>query len=187
MSSSKPLSRRQFSGLALASLGMASLLGGCQVRPLYGSLGSGSAAYGSTVANELAAVSLDSIGGISRTPAARELYNELTFKLERGTQAPEKKYRLRIQANVSNATVSVQQFSDVPASYTMTMNAHFILTDQETGDALMTGKSFSTAAYDFSNQRFANERAKRDAEERVAKAVAEDIYARLAGHFAQNS
>ena len=185
MSSSKSPSRRHFAGLALSALGMAVLLGGCQVRPLYGSLGS-SAGHGSEVANELGAISLDTIGGISRRPAARELYNELTFKFQRGTSPTGEKYRLRVQANISTAAVSVQQFSDVPASYTMTMNAHFILTDIATDKALVTGRSFSTAAFDFSSQRFANERASRDAEERVAKAVAQDIHARLAGYFAQN-
>jgi len=185
MSSSKPVSRRHFTGLVLGSIATAGLLGGCQIRPLYGSAGGGLAGQGAGVADELAAISLDSISGISRRPAARELYNELTFKLGRGTSAPEKKYRLRVQANISTASVGVQQLSDVPASYTMTMNAHFILTDMSTDKVLLTGKSFSTAAFDFSSQRFANERANRDAEERVARSVAEDIHARLAGFFAQ--
>ncbi len=69
----------------------------------------------------------------------------------------------------------------------MTMNTTFVLSDIATRKTLMTGKSFATASYDFSNQRFANLRAKRDAEERAAKAVAQDIQARIAGYFATRS
>ena len=47
----------------------------------------------------------------------------------------------------------------------------------------MTGRAFKSASYDFSDQRFANKRAYRDAQERVAKAVADDIAARVAGFF----
>jgi len=185
MSSSSPLSRRNvvtaLLGLAIAS----PLLAGCQVKPLYGSLDMASG--GSQVAGDLAAISIDPISGYTRSTAARELYNELTFKFERGTTTPEKRYTLKVLINVVNAEVGVEQLADVPAAYSMTMNATFVLSSRADDTTLMTGKSFATASYDFSDQRLANTRARRDAEERVAKAVADDIHARIAGFFASQS
>jgi LPS-assembly lipoprotein len=47
-----------------------------------------------------------------------------------------------------------------------------------------SGTSFANAAYDYSQQGYANVRAKRDAENRVATAVAGDIRNKLAVWFA---
>ncbi|WP_420412831.1 LPS assembly lipoprotein LptE [Roseibium sp.] len=174
-------SDRGFRTLVLAGLlAFGFTAGGCQIRPLYGT--AGTAGSGSAVvSDEMAAIDIASIG--TDVPA-RTLYNELTFNFERGTSAPAKKYRLVVLKDTSTASVAVEQFSDVPSAYTLTMNASFVLSDLATEKTLMTGRSFQSASFDFSNQRFANLRASRDAEERVAKAVAEDITARIAGYFA---
>jgi LPS-assembly lipoprotein len=168
--------------LALLVAG-AALLGGCQVRPLYGSLTPGNASTASHVQSELAAIqidTIDTIGGNTR----RVLLTELMFNFDRGHENPAKNYRLELVGNVSSTSVGVEQLADVPASYTMTMNVTFVLYDKATDRTLMTGKSFASASFDFSSQRFANIRAQRDAEERVAKQVAQDMTARLAGYFA---
>jgi len=163
-------------------------LGGCQVRPLYGT---GSGDFGSApsgVAAELAAIDLDEITAqFANNDAARVLYNELTFRFERGAAAPPKKYRLKVLMDVGSSAVGVERFKDVPAAYTTTMNATFILSDIATDETLMTGRAFKSASYDFSDQRFANTRAYRDAQERVAKSVADDITARVAGYFGSQS
>lgn len=187
MSSSSPVTRRHFAALALGSVLLAGTLGGCQVRPLYGSLAATGVNGGVPVQDELAAIDIDPISGYTRSTAARELFNELTFNFERGTTTAPKKYRLKVLINVSSAEVGVERLADVPAAYTMTMNSSFVLSDLSTDATLMTGKSFASASYDFSDQRFANQRAERDAEERVAKAVADDIQARIAGYFASRS
>ncbi len=176
----KKHSRRVLTGLTL-SLAAGGLLAGCQVRPLYGSLDTAGTTLSVSVQAELAAIDIDPIGdGVSE----RTLYNELIYKFERGAAAPEKRYRLRILMNQNTASVGVEQLADVPSALTLTMNTTFVLTDLDSEKSLMTGRAFGTASYDFSNQRFANLRASRDAEERVAKAVAEDIQARIAGYFA---
>lgn len=171
-----------------AAFGAAVILSGCQVRPLYGT---GTGDFGdqpSTVAAELAAIDLDSISSrYANDDAARVLYNELTFNFERGAGIPAKKYRLKVLMDVSSAEVGVERFADVPSAYTTTMNSTFVLSDIETDETLMTGRSFRSASYDFSDQRFANKRAFRDAQERVAKSVADDIAARVAGYFASQS
>ena len=177
-----PSRRAKFSRIVIGAALTAAVLGGCQVRPLYGTLDeNGSYA---PVAAELSAVEVDPIGS---SDAARYLLNELIFKFERGAGAPDKRYNLKILADVSSAGVAVEQFADVPSAFNITMNSTFVLSSKDSGDTLMTGRSFSTASYDFSDQRFANKRALRDAEERVAKAVADDITARVAGYFASRS
>lgn len=169
-----------------AGFAAALVLSGCQVRPLYGTstgeLGS------SAVVTELAAIDIDSINSqFANDDAARVLFNELTFRFERGAGSAPKKYRLKVLMDVGSSEVGVEQFSDVPSAYTTTMNSTFVLSDLTTSETLMTGRAFKSASYDFSNQRFANTRAYRDAQERVAKAVADDIAARIAGYFASQS
>lgn len=169
---------------ALSALVLATTaLAGCQVRPLYAPVSLELGAR-SSVADDLAAVSVESTG---TDVAGRTLYNELVFNFERGTSAPPKRFSLQILDDTSTASVAVEQFSDVPSSYTITMNASFVLSDLETEETLMTGRSFQSASFDFSSQRFANLRASRDAQERVAKAVAEDITGRISGYFASRS
>lgn len=181
----KDRSRRRFLRIALSATLIGSVAAGCQVRPLYGTLNTPG---GQAVPAELAAIDIDPISErYADEDAARVLYNELTFRFERGAEAPEKRYRLKILMDLNSSEVGVEQLSDVPAAYTMTMNTTFVLSDIASGATLTTGKSFATASYDFSNQRFANLRAKRDAEARAAKAVAEDIQARIAGYFATRS
>lgn len=171
------------------SFAAAVLVSGCQVRPLYGTSATGDfGSQPSAVAAELAAIDLDTISSQSSSGEAdRALYNELTFRLERGAGSPDKKYRLKILASINTSAVAVEQFADVPSAYTTTMNSTFVLSDIETGETLTTGRTFRSASYDFSDQRFANQRASRDAQERVAKAVADDIATRLAGYFASRS
>ena len=186
-SNENDISRRRFIRLAASITLPALTAAGCQVRPLYGTLNSADGSDQS-VPDELAAIQIEPISDTySEEDAARVLYNELTFKFERGTQRPEKLYRLKVLIDLNSSEVGVEQLADVPAAYTMTMNATYVLSDRATDKTLTTGRSFASASYDFSTQRFANLRAKRDAEERVAKTVADDIQSRIAAYFATMS
>lgn len=161
-------------------------LGGCQVRPLYADLSSGPGQTSTAVQDQLAAIELESIettSGVDKD-VRREFYNELTFLFERGAGSSDKRYRLKVLMDLNVAEVGVEELADVPAAYTLTINSTFVLQDKASEKTLMTGKSFATASYDFSNQRFANIRAKRDAGQRAARVVAGDIQARIAGYFA---
>lgn len=182
----KDTSRRRFIRTGLASAVLATALAGCQVKPLYGTL---NGTYGNvSAAADLAAISVDPINNdYANSDTVRVLYNELLFNLERGAERQEKRYRLKILVDLNNAEVGVERLADVPAAYTTTLSATFVLSDIVTDRTLTTGKSFATASYDFSNQRFANLRAAKDAEERAARVVADDIQARIAGYFAEQS
>ncbi|POF32894.1 hypothetical protein [Roseibium marinum] len=171
-----------------AALGAAMTLGACQVRPLYGTSTGEFGASSSPVTAELAAIDLDSIPSqFANDDASRVLYNELIYRFERGAGTPAKRYRLKVLMDVGSSEVGVERFADVPSAYTTTMNSTFVLSDINTNETLLTGRAFKSASYDFSSQRFANKRAYRNAQERVAKAVADDISARIAGYFASRS
>ncbi|XWN32125.1 MAG: hypothetical protein ROR55_03140 [Devosia sp.] len=154
------------------------VLAACQVRPLYLDQSSGGPL---SPVPDLQAVVVDP----PTTRAGQVLRNELVFLMRgRGGEATEQLYRLRVLSNVSSDPLAVELEEDLPAAVLLTMNATFILSEIGTERTLLTGESFATASYDFSSQRFANERAKRNAEDRAAKAVAVNINTRLAAYFA---
>lgn len=177
-------SRRRAVGIALAAIAGVTLAG-CQVTPLYGTWSTGPGV--SPVASELAATDIEPIdsasGDLDRV--GQLLRNELLFGFRRGGAGEPPRYRLRVILDRQQSEVGVEQLADVPASYTVTLNASFVLSDYATDRTLMTGRTFATASYDFSSQRFANLRAERDAESRAAKILAADIQTRLAGFFTQ--
>lgn len=176
--------RRVFLGLGLGAIG-AMALGGCQVRPLYGSLDSAPGVPG--VADDLAAIDIGEVTSGSTLDLARVgqvLRNELVFGFRRGREAAPARYRLKIIINRPLSEVGVERLADVPSAYTVTVNASYVLSEIEGDRTLTTGRAFGSASFDFSSQRFANLRAERDAENRAAKAVAADIQMRIAGFFA---
>jgi LPS-assembly lipoprotein len=65
------------------------------------------------------------------------------------------------------------------------LNATYTLTEIATGKIVVTGTTFSRVSYDIpgSIQRFARSRAFRDAEDRAANEIAENIQTRLASFF----
>lgn len=65
-------------------------------------------------------------------------------------------------------------------AYSVTVTAVYELKDIATGASIKRGTSRGTASYDRSNQQFANERARLDAQDRAARIIADDIRLRLA-------
>ena len=66
------------------------------------------------------------------------------------------------------------------------INVNYILTEIATGKPVVTGTTFARVSYDNpgQQQRFANARGQRDAENRAAKVISEAIKSRLASYFA---
>jgi LPS-assembly lipoprotein len=165
--------RRAF---VLGSIGLAALaLGGC-LRPLYGSATVG----GAQVQDRLAAIEVgpipDRIGHYLR--------NELVFDLDGSGNAPARLYRLSITVT-ENLDVTVTDYSTGRAdSATLVVTASYQLVEQGTNKELFTGVAVARAAYDRSAQRFANLRAARNAQERAAKSLSNQIRNRLAAGFA---
>lgn len=172
-------SRRAFLGF-MGLTGAATLLAGCQARPLYAELGATSTEANREVQSQLAAISISAAG----TRADQVLRNELIYSFTGGGDEQKPRYHLRFITSTTSAAVAVQVMSQVPASYLLTMTANFMLTDNATQRTLLRGVSSADASYDFSSQRFANLRAQIDAENRAAKVIASDIRIRVAAYFA---
>jgi len=150
------------------------MVGACGLRPMYAPLPDGSRASDNLRAIEILEI---------RTRVGQKLRNDLIFGFTGGDNADSALYELKIVLTKNVSSVSVEQFSDTPAAKLLTLNASFILTDIASGRTLLSGSNFANASYDFSDQRYANIRAERDAENRAAKVVAEDLQARIAAYF----
>lgn len=163
--------------LALLAAGLA--LAGCSdVRPLYGSLDGNS-----PVAARMASVDVQ----LADSRVSQRIRNELLFAFYGGGEPAQPAYRLNLRINEASVPVGVERLTDVPSAYLLQLSASYQLVEIATGKTVMTGSSFSNASYDFSQQRFANVRAQRDAENRVANAIAADIRTKIAAHFATRS
>lgn len=169
------LSRRS---LLLGALGLGALaLSGCQVSPLYGDRSLATGGQSATAA-ALSAIVIDE-------PADRTtqlVRNELFFGLGSGAVAPQ--YRLALRAASATQILGV---SGTGAAFarTVRVTASYQLFDLGSSTPLAENTVISTASYDSVEQRFANQRAQIDAEERAARDVARVIEAQLAAVFAQ--
>ncbi len=159
----------------IVALALALVAAACNVRPLYAPLPDGSTASDSLRSIEILEIP---------TRVGQRLRNDLVFGFNGGGEALAARYELKIVLTETLASVSVEQFSDTPAARLLRLDATFILRDINTGKSMMSGSSFASASYDFSEQRYANIRAERDAQNRAARVIADDIRLRIAAHFA---
>lgn len=171
-----------------AALALAGLTAGC-FQPMYGSA-SNSRAPGDPagLSEKLAAVEVQQIAAPNGTPLARlavETRNNLIFDLTGGGPTPPSAYKLKVDLNTSTRQVIVDIDSARPEIQNYGINASYSLIDSGTGKTLFTSYTFSRVSYNIpgQQQRFAGERGRRDAENRAAKVISENIRARLASYF----
>lgn len=171
------LSRRALLAGA-GSLGLATLLlAGCsEVRPLYAP----AVATGARPQVDLAAVKVVT----PSTRAGMKVRNELIFGLNGGVDPDRPTYRLVIRLVEGSVPVGTEQYQKLPAATMVQLNAGFQLIHSATGHVAFQGTSFANASYDYSSQRFANARARLNAEDRAAGVIATDVRAKLAAWFA---
>ncbi len=165
MWSSKPFSKLFVAGL------MALALAGC-LRPLNGEFGKDK----TTIASELALVDVepmqDSLGHF--------LVQNVLFELNGGTLPAKPRYKLTMKATNSLTTPVIDSSSGRADVGSVLTSVTFILTRNDTGAEIGRGVVNSSATFDRMSQRFSAARARRDAETRVAQAMAEDIRTRVA-------
>lgn len=159
------------------AVGLAILLAACSdVRPLYAP----DIASGVRPQSDLAAVKVV-------TPSSRagmKIRNELIFGLNGGTDPDRAVYRLVIRLVEGSVPIGTEQYQKLPAATMVQLNAGFQLIHTDTGHVAFQGTSFANASYDYSSQRFANARARLNAEDRAAGVIATDIRAKLTAWFA---
>ena len=108
------------------------------------------------------------------------LGDDLSANLNGTGSNPTPKYRLKIIISQSSVTPTISSQLEVANAATVTAIATFTLTRAGVGETLFTSQANSAAVYDRTADRFANLRAQRDAEIRLAKSLADEIELRLA-------
>jgi LPS-assembly lipoprotein len=126
----------------------------------------------STMSAELAQVSIAPIDGGYMGYALKA---ELEFLFGNGAIAQNPRYVLTVRAAQTKSTPIIDLAASRPQSVAVQAEAIYELRDTRTGTIRASGKTFGSANYDRSSQRFATIRAQRDAEERLGKALAERL------------
>lgn len=152
-------------------------LAGCQVRPLYAT-----APGAPGPAADLPAISV-------QPPGDRfdQVYrNALLFGLRGGGGGADPRYDLSFRTNTHAQAIAIERGTGTPNAYQLTGSVSFLLKERASGQSLFGTSVTATDSYVRSSQNFSNLRARRDAEDRLARALADLTEARLAAYFATN-
>ncbi len=118
-----------------------------------------------------------------------EIRNALAFKLYGNATGMPPTHKLVLKFSTSRASLIVDPNTQLPSSENYGIDAQFNLVELATNRSVMTGTTFSRVTYDMpgSYQRYARSRAFRDAEDRAAQEIADNITTRLASFFSAGS
>ncbi len=169
---------------AAAALAIAALAGGC-FQPLYGEH---SPMGGPVLRDQLSAVDIMQIEAPKGSDEARlavEIRNALMFDFSGGGSAAPPTHRLKIAISSTRASIIVDVHTSRPDIENYGINASYSLTEIATAKVVVTGQTFARVSYDIPGQaqRFARLRGLRDAENRAAKVIADNVRSRLASYF----
>jgi LPS-assembly lipoprotein len=165
-------------------MALAGLLAGC-FQPLYGDR----APDGSpSLRDALSSVDIQQISAPKASTEERlavEIRNALIFYFTGGGFAAPPTHRLKISITSTRASVIVDINTSRPDVENYGINATYTLTEVASGKVVVTGQTFARVSSDTpgQQQRFARVRGVRDAENRAAKVIAENIRSRLASYF----
>jgi LPS-assembly lipoprotein len=167
----------------LAVAAFAALTAGC-FQPMYAEHADGTPG----LREKLMGVDLPPINKPNSSREARlgvEIRNALAFKLYGNATGMPPTHRLEIRFTTSRYDLMTDPNTGLPTSENYSIDAQFNLIEIATNKSVMTGTTFSHLTFDIpgSYQRFARERAFRDAEDRACQEVAEKIKTRLASFF----
>jgi len=170
----------------LLVLGLAGLTGGC-FTPLYGS----APGPGGGLQERLASVDVAPIpnsnapNGSSLARVGVNVRNDLMFGLTGGAGTFSPTHRLDIKLSASTVEIVVDVNTNRPDVENYALNASYTLIDLATGKIVVTATTFSRVSYNIpgQEQRFAGQRGQRDAEDRAAQVIADNIRSRLASYF----
>ncbi|BCP55780.1 hypothetical protein K32_43970 [Kaistia sp. 32K] len=159
-------------GLVAVGLGM--LASACTVQPVYMPI-----AQGPQVAADLSAISVEDVSD----RVAQEVRNNLIYGFTGGGKAAPTRYELSMRVTSAEARLGFERDETAPA-YSVTVTVAYELKEISSGKVILRSLNRGVASYDRSNQAFANQRARIDAEDRAAQAVADDIQLRLSAALA---
>lgn len=152
--------------LAGVLAGLALVLQGCQVQPLY--------ATNTLTAQKLSSVAINPVD----ERVAQELRNRLIFLYSGGEGEPvNPEYTLNISFSGIASAALREELSEGITAQRYEASANYTLTDNATKAVIYSGTRNVITFYDQTTQEFANRRALRDAENRAAWQLAEIIRA----------
>src|SRR6202022_3315377 len=162
---------------------MAALTAGC-FQPMYAEHTDGTPG----LREKLLGVELPPIDKPNASREARigvDVRNALAFKLYGNATGMAPTPRLVIRFSTSRSSLMIDPTTALPSSENYGIDAQYNLIDLASNKSVMTGSTFSRVSYDIPGQlqRFARARAFRDAEDRAAQEIAENIQTRLASFF----
>jgi len=172
----------------LAVAGLAALTAGC-FQPMYAARTDGAPG----LREKLMGVDLPPVDKPNGSRDARlgvEIRNALAFKLYGGATGMPPTHKLVIRFNTSRSSFILNPATALPSIENYGIDTQYNLIDLATDRSVMTGTTFSRVSYDIPGvqmQRFARARAYRDAEDRAAQEIAENIQTRLASFFTAGS
>ncbi len=171
-----------------AVVALGALTAGC-FQPMYAA----KTADGSPALREkLALVEVPPMEYPNASPLARvgvEIRNALMFKLYGAATGMPPLYTLKIRFSPSRTSLIVDPNTALPTSENYGIDASYGLIEIATGKQIMSGSTFARVTYDVpgGRQPFARARAYRDAENRAAGEIADNINTRLASFFYSGS
>jgi LPS-assembly lipoprotein len=160
----------------------AGLTAGCW-QPLYGAHPGGEG-----VQDKFAAVDIPPITAPKGTPTERVaigLRNALQFDLHNGGSPGPLMYALKVSVASTQYTAYVDPTTGRPDTQIQIVIANYQLLELATGKTVVVDSTIAHVDYDIpgSQQRFAAQRARRDAEDRAMQVAADAIRNRLASYF----
>jgi LPS-assembly lipoprotein len=163
-------------------LAVTGLSAGCW-QPLYGSHPNGEG-----VQDKFAAVDIPPVAAPKGTPAERVavgMYNALQFDLHNGGSHAPAIYVLKVSVASTQYTAYIDPTSGRPDTQIQIVMASYQLAELATGKTVLVDSTMARVDYDIpgSQQRFAGQRARRDAEDRAIQVAADAIRNRLASYF----
>jgi len=178
------LSFRGATARVVAAIALAGLTAGC-FQPMYGD---SKVVPTAGLDDRLGAVEVSKIDAPNGTRLARvgiQVRNALIFDMTGGGGGQTAAYTLKVTLSASQSQVIVDINSNRPDIQNYGINASFSLVDVGTGKTVVSGTTFSRVSYNIpgQQQRFAGDRGLRDAENRAAQVIADNIRNRLASYF----
>ena len=138
--------------------------------------------------DKLSGIELPPVDKPNASPEARigvGIRNALAFKLYGTATGTAPTHKLVLKFQTSRSSLIVSQTTGLPTTENVGIDAQYNLVELATNKSVMTGTTFARTSYDIpgSYQRFSRQRAFRDAEDRAAEQIAENIKTRLAAYF----
>ena len=167
----------------LAIVALAALTAGC-FQPMYAEHTDGTPG----LREKLMGVDLpptDKPNGSREARIGVEIRNALAFKLYGNATGMPPTHKLVIRFTTSRSSLILDPTTALPSIENYGIDTQYNLIEIASNKSVMTGTTFSRVSYDIPGQlqRFARTRAFRDAEDRAANEIAENIQTRLASFF----